>query len=196
MSRAGRCRPVSPSCTRLGSWRSGTSMSLAAVYGFLMMISLAGGPSLVPSLIADEQLATANALEMLSFTLGGVIGPPLAGAADSAIGAPNVVIVDVLSYFLFALALSRVRLAPRQVRRHRRRSTRITSGTRCGSCSATGFCSQPRRCSSASMSAAGMLARLVADSRRSLAWRRRGAVGALLGMLAVGEVRVRSSPVA
>jgi MFS family permease len=88
---------------------------VAGVYGLLMMISLAGGPSLVPSLIADEQLPTANALEMLSFTLGGVIGPPLAGALIPLISAPNVVIVDVLSYFLFALALSRVRLAPRPV---------------------------------------------------------------------------------
>lgn len=87
----------------------------AGIYGLLMMISLAGGPSLVPSLIASEQIATANALEMLSFTLGGVVGPPLAGALIPLIGAPNVVIVDVLSYFLFALALSRVRLAPRPV---------------------------------------------------------------------------------
>lgn len=80
-----------------------------------MMISLAGGPSLVPSLIEGEQLATANALEMLSFTLGGVVGPPLAGVLIPMIGAPNVVIVDVCSYFLFAFALSRVRLAPRPV---------------------------------------------------------------------------------
>jgi MFS family permease len=88
---------------------------VAAVYGLLMMISLAGGPSLVPSLVPDEQLSTANALEMLSFTLGGVVGPPLAGFLIAIIGAPNVVIVDVASYALFALALSRVRLAPRPV---------------------------------------------------------------------------------
>ncbi len=85
----------------------------AAVYGLLMMISLAGGPSLVPSLVRDADLATANALEMLCFTLGGVIGPPLAGLLIVGIGAPNVVIVDVASYALFALALARIRLAPR-----------------------------------------------------------------------------------
>ena len=45
---------------------------VAAVYGLLMMVPLAGGPALVPSLVPDEQLETANALETLSFTLGGV----------------------------------------------------------------------------------------------------------------------------
>jgi MFS family permease len=85
--------------------------AVAAVYGLLMMISLAGGPSLVPSLVPREQLATANALEMLSWTLGGVIGPALAGVLIAWVGAPNVVIVDAVSYFAFALALARTRLA-------------------------------------------------------------------------------------
>ena len=85
--------------------------AVAAVYGLLMMISLAGGPSLVPSLVPREQLATANALEMLSWTLGGVIGPALAGVLIVWVGAPNVVIVDAVSYFAFALALARTRLA-------------------------------------------------------------------------------------
>jgi MFS family permease len=84
--------------------------AVAAVYGLLMIISLAGGPALVPSLVPREQLATANALEMLSFTLGGVIGPVVAGALITWIGAPNVVIIDAISYFAFALALSRTRL--------------------------------------------------------------------------------------
>ena len=83
---------------------------VAAVYGLLMMISLAGGPALIPSLVRPEQLPTANALEMLSFTLGGVIGPIVAGALIAWVGAPNVVIVDAISYFAFALALSRTRL--------------------------------------------------------------------------------------
>src|SRR5215467_10808017 len=84
--------------------------AVAAVYGLLMMISLAGGPSLVPSLVPRDQLATANALEMLSFTLGGVIGPLVAGALIAWVGAPNVVIADAASYFAFALALARTRL--------------------------------------------------------------------------------------
>jgi MFS family permease len=81
---------------------------VAAGYGLLMMISLAGGPTIVPNLVPDERLATANALEMLSFTSSGVIGPPLAGLLIARIGAPNVLVFDALSYFLFAFALMRV----------------------------------------------------------------------------------------
>ncbi|MBI1801043.1 MAG: MFS transporter [Chloroflexi bacterium] len=84
---------------------------VAAVYGALMMISLAGGPSLIPSIVRREQLATANALETLSFTLAGVVGPVAAGLLIGWIGAPNVVIADALSYFTFAFALVRARPA-------------------------------------------------------------------------------------
>jgi MFS family permease len=81
---------------------------VAAVYGLLMMIPLAGGPALVPSLVPDEHLATANALETLSFTLGGVAGPPLAGWLIAAAGAPNVVLLDAVSFLVFAGALGRI----------------------------------------------------------------------------------------
>jgi MFS family permease len=84
--------------------------AVAAVYGLLMMIPLAGGPALVPALVPRERLATANALEMLSFTLGEVIGPPLAGFLIARIGGPNVVIIDVVSYLVFAFMLTRVKL--------------------------------------------------------------------------------------
>ncbi len=82
----------------------------AAVYGSLMMISLAGGPTLIPSMVSEEQLSTANSLETLSFTLGGMIGPPLAGLLIALIGAPNVIALDALTYFVFAIALLTLRL--------------------------------------------------------------------------------------
>jgi MFS family permease len=82
----------------------------AVVYGLLYMIPLAGAPSLIPSLVAREQLATANALETLSYTLSGVCGPPLAGLLIVRFGAPNVLVVDALSYAAFALALTRIPL--------------------------------------------------------------------------------------
>lgn len=84
--------------------------AVAACYGSLMMISLAGGPSIVPSLVRRDQLATANALETLAFTLSGVAGPFAAGLLIGRIGAPNVLILDALSYFAFALSLTRVRV--------------------------------------------------------------------------------------
>jgi MFS family permease len=77
----------------------------AAIYGSLMMVSLAGGPTLMPSIVNQKQLETANAMETLSFTVSGVIGPPLAGLLIVWIGMENVVIIDALSYFIFAIML-------------------------------------------------------------------------------------------
>jgi MFS family permease len=81
---------------------------VALVYGFLMMITLAGGPALIPSLIPQDRLATANALESVSFTVSGVMGPPLAGLLIARFGAPSVLVIDALSYATFALALMSV----------------------------------------------------------------------------------------
>jgi MFS family permease len=78
---------------------------VAALYGLLMMIALAGSPAMIPSLVERDSLDTANALETLSWTLGGVVGPALAGLLITLIGAPNVIIVDAVSYFAFAFAL-------------------------------------------------------------------------------------------
>ncbi len=83
---------------------------VAAVYGLLMMIALAGSPAMIPSLVERDSLDTANALETLSWTLGGVVGPALAGLLITLIGAPNVIIVDAVSYFAFALALWQIRI--------------------------------------------------------------------------------------
>ncbi len=81
---------------------------VAIVYGCLMMITLAGGPALIPSLVPQDHLATANALESLSYTLSGVVGPPVAGLLIARFGAPCVLVIDALSYATFALALTRV----------------------------------------------------------------------------------------
>jgi len=86
--------------------------AVSIVYGSLMMISLAGSPSLVPDLVKESHLDTANALETLSYTLSGVVGPPLAGVLIPLVTSPNVVIFDGLSYFLFAAALMTIRLPP------------------------------------------------------------------------------------
>jgi MFS family permease len=88
--------------------------AVAAIYGFLMMIPLAGAPALIPDLVPKRYLDTANALETLSFTLTGVISPLLAGLLIARIGAPNVLIVDVLTYFAFALALMGVKLPKKE----------------------------------------------------------------------------------
>jgi MFS family permease len=82
--------------------------AVSTVYGSLMMISLAGTPSLIPDLVEPSQLATANALETLSYTLSATVGPLLAGFLIPWLGAANVVLLDAVSYFLFALLLLRI----------------------------------------------------------------------------------------
>jgi MFS family permease len=85
---------------------------VAGVYGFLFMISLAGAPSVIPSLVSDAQLNAANSLETLAFTLQGVVGPAIAGVLIAGIGAPYVLVVDAVSYLAFAAALARIELHP------------------------------------------------------------------------------------
>jgi MFS family permease len=87
--------------------------AVALVHGFLMMIPLAGVPSILPSIVPAERLGTANALEILSYTMSGVIGAPLAGVLVAHIGAPGVLWVDAGSYLAFALLLTAVQLGPR-----------------------------------------------------------------------------------
>src|SRR5262249_26584754 len=82
----------------------------AAIYGLFMMVSLAGIPTLIPSLVNEQQLRTANAMEILSYTLSGIVGPALAGLLIAAIGAPSTVLIDVASYLAFAGAIAGIRL--------------------------------------------------------------------------------------
>jgi MFS family permease len=82
----------------------------AAVYGLFMMVALAGTPSLIPALVAPDELVAANSLEMLSYTAGGVLGPALAGLLIAWIGAPLTVLIDVASYLAFAMILSTLSL--------------------------------------------------------------------------------------
>jgi len=74
------------------------------------MISLAGSPAMIPTLVDKDSLNSANALETLGFTLAGAIGAPLAGALIAFVGAPNVMLFDAASYLLFAGLLATLEL--------------------------------------------------------------------------------------
>jgi MFS family permease len=94
----------------LGMFALWEAYLVALVYGFFYMITLAGAPSIIPDLVEERQLTTANSLETITFTLSGVVGPPLAGIIILYYGAQNVMIVDAISYGVFVIALASFRL--------------------------------------------------------------------------------------
>jgi MFS family permease len=98
-----------PLAAALGDVPGWLPFAVAATYGLLKMVPLAGFPAAIPQLVDDADLDTANALESLSFSVANVIGPAAAGLLISRIGAANVLLVDSASFLIFALATARVR---------------------------------------------------------------------------------------
>jgi MFS family permease len=95
-----------PVAAATGHLSLGQVYFVAGIYGFLFMISLAGAPSVIPSLVPETELTAANALETLAFTLQGVAGPAIGGLLIAAVGAPYALIVDCISYLAFAVVLA------------------------------------------------------------------------------------------
>jgi MFS family permease len=82
---------------------------VAGIYGLLFMTSAAGIPSLITRLIRRPDLTTANAMESLSFSLSGLIGPGVAGLLIAIVGAPFVLAIDALTYLVFVVCLLAMR---------------------------------------------------------------------------------------
>ena len=94
-----------PIASALGVLTTAQLYVVAAVYGLLFMTSAAGIPSLILRLVDREDLTTANAMESLSFSISGLIGPGVAGIIIAAFGAPIVLAIDALTYFAFVAFL-------------------------------------------------------------------------------------------
>ncbi|MEV0149049.1 MULTISPECIES: MFS transporter [unclassified Nonomuraea] len=82
---------------------------VAAVYGLLKMVPMAGVPAAIPDLVEPGRLDGANALESLAYSVSGIVGYALAGVLVDALGAPAVLAVDAVSYLCFAVAALAVR---------------------------------------------------------------------------------------
>lgn len=94
-----------PIADALGVLTTAQLFVVAAVYGLLFMTSIAGLPSLIPALVAEEDLNTANAMESITYGIAGLIGPALAGLIIVAIGATAVLAVDAATYAVFVVCL-------------------------------------------------------------------------------------------
>ncbi len=105
-----------PVAAGLGILGSGWLFVVAAVYGLLYMVSLAGIPSMLPSLVPSDRLETANAMETISYSLGGLAGPAIAGILIGFVGARWVLLVDAASYAVFVGCLVAMRWRGRDPR--------------------------------------------------------------------------------
>ena len=93
----------------LGGTPAWLPFAVAAAYGLLKMVPLAGFPAAIPQLLGERDLEAANALESMSFSLAFVLGPAVAGLLTNAVGPEAVLAVDCASFLLFALTTATVR---------------------------------------------------------------------------------------
>lgn len=107
---------------------AGQLYAVAAVYGLLKMVSLAGFPSLIVALVPESRLDQANALEGVTYGLASLAGAGLAGLAVATVGATRVVAFDAASYLVMALSLWSVRHVLAQGGRSTRRRERRARG--------------------------------------------------------------------
>jgi MFS family permease len=98
-----------PLTSMLGDTPAWLPFAVAASYGLLKMVPLAGFPAAIPQLVGENDLETANALESMSFSLAFVLGPAVAGLLTNAVGPEAVLAVDSVSFLLFALTAASVR---------------------------------------------------------------------------------------
>ena len=95
-----------PLVTVVGGVSSIHLFAVAGLYGFLKMANWAGVPSIVPALVSDpDDLATANAMESVSFGLADIAGPATAGVLIAVLGATRVLGIDAATYLVFVIAL-------------------------------------------------------------------------------------------
>jgi MFS family permease len=94
-----------PVLFHLGALHPWHLYAVAATYGLMRMITLAGAPTMLPLLLPAAQLNAANALETISFSISDFAGLPLAGLLLSIIDGADVLIFDALSYFFLVSCL-------------------------------------------------------------------------------------------
>lgn len=82
--------------------------AVAGAYGLLWMVTLAGSPTIMPSIVSEADLNAANALETISFSVSGVVGLPLAGLLLSIMSGADVLAFDAASYFVLVGCLAAI----------------------------------------------------------------------------------------
>ncbi len=94
------------------------TLSLSFVYAFAQPARM----SLVPSLVRSSDIASAIAVNSVSFNLARFIGPAVAGIVITTMGIAPAFLINALTFIVFLIAMSRLRLPPQVT------ITRATSG--------------------------------------------------------------------
>lgn len=98
-----------PALHTLGALADWHIYVVAGFYGLLKIIPLGAVPTVVPELVPAERLQAASALEHIAVGVGGIAGPALGAALIAGIGVHNVLVLDAVTYLVFALLILRIR---------------------------------------------------------------------------------------
>ncbi|MFL6140040.1 MAG: MFS transporter [Frankiaceae bacterium] len=81
---------------------------VAAVYGLLKIIPLAGTPAVLPELVPADRLQAASGLEATAMSAANIAGPAIGAVLIAVAGATNVLLLDALTYVAFAVLIMRI----------------------------------------------------------------------------------------
>lgn len=76
--------------------------AVAAVYGLLKIIPLAGTPAVLPELVPPDKLQAAAGLESTAMGAANIAGPAIGAVLIWWIGPTNVLLLDAVTYLVFA----------------------------------------------------------------------------------------------
>ena len=97
-------------------------------------------PPFFAQLVQREQYLEANSLLSTTRSASFIAGPPLAGALVSVLTAPLALVVDVCSFLVSSLLISRVDIDEPIATQPTRRPTANGSGSGCATCTITRSC--------------------------------------------------------
>ena len=104
--------------TALGAW---ILFGHPPLWGFLVLSALVGSGTaffvpaltgLIPQIVSPERLRQANALNGLSFSIGGIVGPSVAGVIVAVASPGWAILADALSYVVSVASLAALRMGP------------------------------------------------------------------------------------
>jgi len=118
-----------PAVAALGVLRIEQLYVVAVLTGVLTLLSDTASQTMIPSLVAREDLMRANSAALLNLNLASTAGPSVAGFLVQVLSAPFAIIFDAASYVVAAVASYLIR-EPARAPAPERAEVRLTTGLR------------------------------------------------------------------